>query len=145
MIFLLQSTLCYKVNGKKKNASQPAPHDESPAGPVSPIDDLPQRFQVTLEGLAALGRQTHGRVGAAAAKALLDDDVARLFERPRVGAEVAVGQLQHRLQLVEAQLRRNGQGRHDRQPHPLVDHRVDVVGFDGLAHQTTVCRCLRRI
>ena len=142
---LLQSTLHYKVKAQKKDAREHATLTRSRPWLVSSVDDLPQCLQVSLEGLAALGRQTHGRVRAAPLKGLVDDDVARFLEGSRVRAEVAVGQVQHGLQLVETQFGRYGQSRHDGQPHALVDHRVDVVGFDGLAHEITVCRCLRRI
>ncbi len=57
-------------------------------------------------------------------------------------AEIAVGQPQHRFQFTEAELGRNGEGRNDRQSSTLVDHAIDVAGFDRFAHRTETCRRL---
>src|ERR1700761_9494143 len=95
------------------------------------VDQVAQVGDVALEGGAAGGGQRNAGAGLAVREVLLDLDVAGVLEGREMGAEVAVGRLEQRLQAGKLDLvaaRQGVQGRHDLQPQRLVD---DLVGAHG--------------
>jgi hypothetical protein len=94
-----------------------------------------QRFhviQIALQRTPSGRRQPVFRFGQAPVEGLGAHDVVGFFEFARMNAQVAVGSLQHSLQLVKRKRPINRQCADDAQPHPLVNQTVEISG-DGLA------------
>src|SRR2546427_2356288 len=73
-------------------------------------------IEIALQGAAARGRQPVLGLGDAAGERLAARDVLRLLELAGVHAQVAVGRLEERLQLVEGQRVVHRQRAHDAEP-----------------------------
>ena len=90
-------------------------------------------IEILLQRAASRGGQRVLRPRHASRERLLAREVARFLELARVDADVAVGRLQDRFQLVERQRRIDGQRADDRQARLLVDDAVEVgdLRLDG--------------
>src|SRR2546426_7297549 len=82
-------------------------------------------IEIPLQGSAARRRQAVLRLRQPPVERFAARDVGRFFELARVYAQVAVGGLQQRLQLIEGERVIDRQRAHDPQPHPLVDQAVE--------------------
>src|SRR6185437_5897502 len=89
------------------------------------LDDRLDVLEITVERLAAHGRQPVLRLRPPSGEGFGALDVACLLELARMGAQVAVADIEQRLQLVESELRIHGERAHDAEPHPLVDQAVE--------------------
>src|ERR1051325_6289903 len=88
-----------------------------------------QRFhviEVALERPPAEGGEAVFGLGNAGLERLVARDIARVLQLARVHAQVAVGRLEQRLELVEGELLAHGERAHDRESHPLVNEAVEI-------------------
>src|SRR3989454_1395894 len=112
-----QITLPYKVQAEKISG----PGLALPRGSNQCLHVI----QIPLQGSAARRRQAVLGLRQPPVKRFAARDVGRFFELARVYAQVAVGGLQQRLQLIEGERVIDRQRAHDPQPHPLVDQAVE--------------------
>src|SRR6266508_2963691 len=88
-----------------------------------------QRFhviEIALERPPAEGGESVLRLGDAPGERLVAGHVARVLQLARVDAEIAVGRLEQRLQLVERDAVTHRERADDREPHTLVNQPVQV-------------------
>src|SRR6266550_2609331 len=88
-----------------------------------------QRFhviEIALERPPSEGGESVLRLGDAARERLVAGDVARVLQLARVDAEIAVGRLEQRLQLVEREAVAYRERAHDREPDALVNQPIEI-------------------
>src|SRR5512147_1390516 len=90
-------------------------------------------IEIPLQRPAAGSGQAVFGAGRAALERLGAGDVVGVLELARMHAEVAVGDLEQTLELVEAGPLHTGERRHDAQADPLVDQAIELGGGAGRA------------
>src|ERR1041384_1242986 len=106
--------------------------------------------QMPLQRPPPRGGQAVLRPRDAAVERLGAGDVVRVLELAGVDAEIAVGQLEQRLELVEGERVHAGERGDDAEPHALVDQAVEIgCGAGGatrrargLARRNRMSRCV---
>src|ERR1051326_3096273 len=91
--------------------------------------------EVVLQRAAAAGRQPVLGPRNASVERLGAVDVLGLFQLARVHAQVAVGRVEQRLQLVERELAVYRQRAQDAKTHALVDQPVEVRSCTGRSEE----------
>src|SRR5579863_6752651 len=89
--------------------------------------------EVAVKCGASGGGETVDGLGAATVEGLQAADVLGFLELARVGAQVAVADIEQGLELAEGKLVAYRERAHDPEPHPLVDEPVEAGVFRPLA------------
>src|SRR6185437_9654181 len=110
-----------RPDSQRKPARRPARRRRSTSWRNAPcIEDVAQIGDIGFEGAAAFARQRHARPRPLVGEILGHADIAGVFQRGDVGAEIAFGGADDALELHEFELRVLGQRlerRHDLQAH----------------------------
>src|SRR5258705_9750921 len=117
-----KEVLCFIKPIRKKKT----PPSACPA--ASRVDQRFHVIEIALERPPAEGGESVFGLGNAPLERFGADDVFGILELARVHAQIAVGCLQERFQLVERETLTHRQRAHDREPHPLVYEAVQVRG-----------------
>src|SRR5260370_42349824 len=92
--------------------------------PPGCFDDCLDMLQVPQQSLSADLSDAVARLGAPRFEGLRAGDVTRFFELARMGAQVAVADIEQRFQFVEGEFFVGRESAHDAESHALVDQAV---------------------
>src|SRR6185437_2301564 len=98
----------------------------SPSRSPRRLDDRLDVLEIAVESLTADGRQAVFRLRASPGERLRALDVAGLLELARMRAQIAIADIEQRLQLIEGELRVHREGAHDAEAHALVHQAVEL-------------------